>query len=207
MSVAVSARPTLAGALWPAQGSLLRSILLVAAGVCLLTLSAKIKVPFGAVPMTLQTLVVVLIGAAYGWRLGMTTVLAYLATGMAGMPVFANTPPALPSPAYFLGPTGGYLIGYVFAAGLVGFAAERGFDRSPVKLFAAMLMADAIIFACGVVWLGLFATLASGATGLGLETAWMLGAAPFLIGDLVKMALGACLVPALWVAIQRLRGH
>jgi biotin transport system substrate-specific component len=207
MSVAVSARPTLAGALWPAQGSLLRPIALVLAGVCLLTLSAKVQVPFGAVPMTLQTLAVMLIGAAYGWRLGMTTVLAYLASGAAGMPVFANTPPAVASFAYFFGPTGGYLLGYVLAAGLVGYAAERGFDRSPVKLFAAMLTADAIIFGLGVLWLGLFATLSSGATGLGLQKAWLFGAAPFLIGDLVKMALGACLVPALWVAIQRLRGH
>ena len=106
---------TLAGALWPqtAKGRFLRMAVLAIAGAALLTLAAKIRVPFYPVPMTLQTLVVPLIACAYGSRLGAATILLYIAEGMAGLPVFTNTPPQIASPAYLLGPTGGYLIGWV----------------------------------------------------------------------------------------------
>src|SRR5262249_24296521 len=105
----------------------LQEVLLVLVGTALLAVSAKVKVPFYPVPMTLQTLVVMLIGAPYGMRFGATTTLAYLAEGMLGLPVFANTPPIFASPDYFLGPTGGFLVAYPIAALIIGFAADRGF--------------------------------------------------------------------------------
>src|SRR3712207_1567628 len=112
--------PTLAGFLWPAGqgvgGAAGRAAALMLLGSALLAISAKIQVPLPPVPMTMQTLVVLLIGATYGWRLGGATTLLYIAEGMLGLPVFANTPPQVASPAYLLGPTGGYLAGYVAAA-------------------------------------------------------------------------------------------
>ncbi len=100
--------------------------------------------------MTLQTLVVLLIGATYGWRLGGATVLLYLAEGLLGLPVFANTPPAVPSPAYLAGPTGGFLVGYVAAAVVTGFLAERGWDRSLLRVVVMMTIGHAMIFAFGL---------------------------------------------------------
>ena len=97
-------------------GRTLQEVLLVLAGTALLAISAKVKVPFYPVPMTLQTLVVVLIAATYGMRLGVATMLAYLAEGILGLPVFANTPPMIASLTYFLGPTGGFLVAYPIAA-------------------------------------------------------------------------------------------
>ena len=113
MNVARAEAPTLAAAIWPNEvNRAFRWVALVALGVALLTLSAKFKVPFYPVPVTLQTLAVPLIAAAYGARLGTATVVAYLLAGFVGLPVFTNTPPELASPLYFLGPTGGYLAAY-----------------------------------------------------------------------------------------------
>src|SRR5688500_8264991 len=119
---AIKMPATLIGALWPhAQArNLLRFAVLAIAGVVLLTISAKIKVPFYPVPMTLQTLALAVIAASFGARLAGATVLLYLAAGMAGLPVFANTPPALAGLGYMMGPTGGYLLGFLLAALLVG---------------------------------------------------------------------------------------
>lgn len=201
-------RPTLAGAFLEDGGRatrLARSVALVAAAVALLTLSAKFKVPFHPVPMSLQTLAVLAIGAAYGPRLGVIAVASYLALGAAGLPVFANTPPAVPGPAYFLGPTGGFLIGFLPAAWIMGLAARRGLDRSVPLLFVAAVLADAALFAIGFAWLAFGAQLASGATGIGIERAWAAGVAPFALGDLVKCALVAAAFPAVWGLIARLR--
>src|SRR5215212_4228422 len=122
--------PTFAALLWPARdnrsAAVFRAVILALVGSALLALSAKIQVPIPPVPMTMQTLVVLVIGATYGWRLAGATVLPYIGEGMLGLPVFANTPPAVASPAYLLGPTGGYLLGYVAAALVMGFLAERG---------------------------------------------------------------------------------
>jgi biotin transport system substrate-specific component len=179
------------------------AVILVLAGTAVLAISAKIKVPFWPVPMTLQTLAVLAIGAAYGSRLATITVVAYLAEGLAGIPVFTNTPPAFAGPAYFLGPTGGFLIGFVLAAAIVGYAADRGWSRSFIKLFGAMIVADVVVFALGFVWLAWFATLSSGATSLGIATAFSAGVAPFLLGDLLKIVLAALAVPAVWELVER----
>jgi biotin transport system substrate-specific component len=161
-------------------------------GSLILWASAKISVPFWPVPMTLQTGAVVLIGAAYGSRLGLATVVLYLLEGISGLPVFSGGG----GPAYLLGPTGGFLVGFAPAAFIVGWLAERGFDRNPVSLFIAMLAGDAVIFLLGFVWLAWFATLSSGAMGIGAAAAFSGGVMKFVLGDLVKLALAAALVSA-----------
>lgn len=172
----------------------MRAVILVLCGTAALTLSAKINVPFYPVPMTMQTFVVLVLGAAYGWRLAAVTVLAYLAQGAVGIPVFAGTPEKGIGLAYMMGPTGGYLIGFLVAAIVVGLLAERGFDRSPFLLFAAMLLGHVVIFACGIAWLGSL---------IGYDKAWASGVAPFYYATLFKTALGALVVPAAWYALDK----
>ncbi len=192
----------LAPALWPERvNPVVRNVSLIVIGVALLTLSAKIRVPFWPVPMTLQTFAVMGIEAAYGSRLGVATVLAYLAAGMAGLPVFAGT--TLAGPSYFLGTTGGFLVGFIIAAYVVGLAADRGWDRSPIRLGAAMIVADAIVFFLGFIWLAWFAQLSSGATGLGAESAWVNGVRNFLLADALKIAIAALAIPAGWALLSR----
>lgn len=187
----------------PRQGAArwLVQIALLAVAVALMTLAAKTKMQIGPVPITLQTLVLPLIAATYGSRLGAAAMLAYLAAGFAGAPVFTNTPPALAGPGYFFGPTGGYLLMYPMAAFVIGWVAERKVGRNLAILFAAMLVGDALIFAGGVIWLAFFAILSSGASGMGLVKAWTVGAMPFLFADLIKQALAACLIVGTgWIA-------
>jgi biotin transport system substrate-specific component len=196
MSSPILRRPLLAGLAIahgaPARG--LRVALFVLAGVALLTLAAKVKVPFYPVPMTLQTLAVLVIGALYGARLGAATVVAYIAAGvLLGLPVFTNTPPVVPGPMYLLGPTGGFLVGFVIAAYVAGCAIEQGFERSLLALLAAGTLATAIVLALGTLWLGLFASV-NGTSGIGLYNALILGAVPFLLGEALKIALFAALV-------------
>ena len=191
--------PSLAIHLWPsASRSLLRSVVLVLLGCVLLWVSAKVKVPFWPVPMTLQTFAVMALGAAYGSRLGAATVIAYLAAGAAGLPVFTNTPPEMAGPAYLLGPTGGFLIGFIAADFIVGTAAARHWDRSVPKLLAAMVAADAVVFAMGLAWLGLAVPALGYSWGL-LEA----GLFPFLLGDLLKVLIAALAVPAAWRLARR----
>jgi biotin transport system substrate-specific component len=187
----------LAAVLWPdhAEGfsGVLRTVVLIALGTALLTLSAKINLPLPYVPMTLQTLVVLVIGAAYGARLGGATVLAYLAEGAIGLPVFAGPVGGL---GPLLGPTAGYLIGFVAAAFATGWLSERGWDRSVPLLFVAMGLGHLIILGCGFVWLAL-------GIKLGFAKAWLVGISPFVAASLIKNALGAALVPAIRRALDR----
>jgi biotin transport system substrate-specific component len=138
------------------------------------------------VPMTLQTLVVLLLGAACGWRLGTAAVAAYLVEGALGLPVFAGT---AAGPLYLAGPTGGFLLGFLPAVALVGWLAERGFDRSLPRALGAMALGHVAIFAVGLAWLAL---------SVGPERAWVLGAAPFALATLLKTALAATLMRAGW---------
>jgi biotin transport system substrate-specific component len=203
MSAAQPTTSTLAGALWPEKAyPLVRNVLLVLAGIALLTISAKVQVPFWPVPVTLQTLAVPLIAAAFGARLGAATVLAYLATGLVA-PVFAGVGYG---PAYFLGTTGGYLLAYPIAAFIVGWVAERVGNRI-LPLFVTMLAADILVLALGFAWLAFVAQLASGAWGgIGYERAWLGGVAPFLLSDLVKVGLAAALIGLSWTGLKNLRG-
>jgi biotin transport system substrate-specific component len=172
---------------------------LVVFGIVLLTVSAKIQVPFWPVPMTLQTLAVMGIAAAYGSRLGVATIVAYLAAGFAGAPVFAG---AVAGPAYFVGPTAGFLAGFVVIAAIVGAAADRGWANNPAKLFGTMLFADIICFALGFTWLAyMFVSPSSGAT-LGSATAYGI-VSQYFLADLVKIALAALTVPAIAKAVTR----
>jgi biotin transport system substrate-specific component len=206
MNSAQSDASTLAGAVWPARShAAIRAVALVVAGVALMTLSAKVKVPIPPVPVTLQTLAVPLIAAALGARLGTATMIAYLAAGFAGMPVFTNTPPAAAGPLYLLGPTGGYLLAYPLAAWIVGALTEAGAGRSLVTLFGAMLLGGVVVFACGFLWLAFVAQLSTGAVGLGASAAWLGGVQPFLLPDLVKIALAAALIRAGWTVVEKIR--
>ena len=182
--------PTLLRTLVPG-GSLIRAAGFAVAGSLLLALSAKAQVPFWPVPMTLQSLAVMMIGMAYGSRLAMATVLLYLAEGMAGLPVFAG---AGAGAAYMAGPTAGYLVGFVLAAGLIGWLAERGWDRSPVKAVAAMSVGHALLFIPGVAWLAVL---------FGMDKAIAVGLTPFVAATLLKTALGAALMQAAWTVVAR----
>jgi biotin transport system substrate-specific component len=196
-----SSSPALAISVWPENtNKAVMAALLVLTGTIILTISAKISVPFWPVPMTLQTLAIMAIAAAYGSRLAVATVLAYLLEGALGIPVFAG---AGAGPAYLLGPTGGFLAGFIVLAWIVGTAADRGWDRSTPKLFAAMVFADIVVFALGIAWLALWAQMSSGGTGIGLESAIKFGAQPFVLGDLLKIALAALAVPAAWKLVDR----
>jgi biotin transport system substrate-specific component len=196
MNSSLTANNTLAAILWPegAKTRWLRAALLAIAGTLLLWISAKIKVDLGAVPVTMQTFVILGLGAAYGWRLGIATLLLYLAQGAAGFPVFAGTPEKGIGLAYMMGPTGGYLAGFVLAVALIGYLAGRGFDRNPVTMFLAMLAATAVIYVPGLAWLSAF---------IGYESAIKFGLLPFIWGDLIKAALAAAMFPAIWVMLKR----
>jgi biotin transport system substrate-specific component len=187
----------LAALLWPdrARGiyALLRPLILIAMGTALLTLSAKINLPLPYVPITLQTLVVLMIGAAYGSRLGAATVVAYLAEGAIGLPVFAGPVAGI---APLLGPTAGYLAGFALAAFVTGWLSERGWDRSVPRLFVAMGLGHIAILAAGFGWLAF-------GMRLGVEKAWLVGIVPFVAGTLVKNALGAVLLPAIRRTLDR----
>jgi biotin transport system substrate-specific component len=193
-------RRSLAAIAWPVRADsfsgALRTGVLVALGTALLTLSAKVNLPLPYVPMTLQTLVVLMIGAAYGSHLGAATLLAYLAEGALGLPVFAGPVGGL---APLLGPTAGYLLGFVAAAFIVGWLSERGWDGSVARLFAAMALGHLVILGLGFGWLAF-------GLQLGSEKAWLVGVAPFVAASLVKNALGAALLPALRHLLDRRRG-
>ncbi len=172
----------------PRAASLVFDFALVLAGSALIALSARVAIPlpFSPVPITGQTFAVLLVGAALGrWR-GAAAVVAYLTEGAAGLPVFAGTHSG---PAALLGPTGGYLFGFVPAAWLCGFLAERGWDRSIVGTTAAMVLGNIVIFAIALPWLARY---------VGAANVWALGFWPFIPGDIVKIGLAAAALPLAW---------
>ncbi|MER9579484.1 biotin transporter BioY [Mesorhizobium sp. M0189] len=195
MAIATTMRPLISLAL-PEKGAarLAGQLLLAIAGTLLLILSAKTKVMLGPVDISMQTLAVLLIAAAFGMRLGVATLLLYMAEGAMGLPVFQSTPEKGIGIAYMLGSTGGYLAGFVVMAAIVGWAADRGWDRHPIKLFNAMLVAEIVMMAMGFAWLALL---------IGPEKSWQFGVLPFIVGDLIKVALAASLVPAIWSLLKR----
>jgi biotin transport system substrate-specific component len=197
MATALTARPLVSLAL-PESGAsrLAAQFALAVAGTLLLTLSAKTKVVLGPVDMSLQTLAVFMIAAAFGMRLAVATLLLYMAQGAMGFPVFQGTPEKGIGIAYMLGSTGGYLAGFVVMAAIVGWAADRGWDRNPVKLFGAMLTAEIVMMAMGFAWLAML---------IGVEKSWQFGVVPFIVPDLIKVALASALVPAIWSLLPRQR--
>lgn len=186
----------------PDTGSALRikQAILVIAGIATLALTAKVQVflPGNPVPITLTTFGVLTIGAAYGARLGLLTIAGYLAVGLMGFDVFAGSSAEKAGWIYMSGGTGGYLLGYLVAAFALGLAARRGWDRNVLTLALVMLVGNALIYIPGLLWLRGFAD--SWAQTL----QW--GITPFLLGDALKLALAALLVPALWRMVGRARG-
>jgi len=174
--------------------SLMYDILLVTAGSLVVAVSALIQVrlPFTPIPITAQTLAVLLVGVLLGSRRGGLALLAYLGQGLAGLPVFAGGGFGL---AHLLGPTGGYLIGFAAAAFLVGWLAERGWDRRPLAALGAMTLGNLVIYAIGAGWL---------AWMVGPNQALALGVAPFVLGDVLKISLGTALLPLGWRGLSRL---
>lgn len=171
-----------------------RDLALVLGGAALIALCSQLEIPLKPVPVTLQTLAVLLVGAALGARRGALSVLAYVLAGAAGLPVLSGGGAGL---LKVLGPTGGYLAGFVVAAFLVGFLVERrGLDRSPWGTALAMLAGNAAIYLCGLAWLSHVTTL----KGQALLSA---GLTPFLLGDGLKLLLAAALLPLAWKLLGR----
>lgn len=184
-SLVTMSRPLLGDALFPGT-RLLKNVLLMIGGSLALAVSAKIQVLFWPVPITMQSMAVLLIGIAFGSRLGALTILAYLAEGVAGLPVFAGM---VAGPAYLAGPTGGYLLGFLLGGAFAGWAAERGWSRDLSRTLPVMLLGHVLIFAPGTLWL---------AALMGWNKALAFGIAPFALATLLKSALGATIVAALW---------
>ena len=165
------------------QAKLFKSLVVIVLGSIALTISAKIKIPFYPVPMTMQTFVVLLVGIYFGWRLGMFTVGLYLIEGMVGLPVFAGTPEKGIGIAYFIGPTMGYLVGFLIAVFLAGFFK---FENAFFKNFSKLVLSVSFIYLFGMLWLSKFT---------GWEKAFLLGAQPFILAELFKILILAILVP------------
>ena len=173
---------------------LAKQAVLVLVGIAALAIFAKIKVPMYPVPITMGTFAVLTIGAAYGPRLGMATIIGYMLVGALGFDVFAGSSAEASGLTYMMGGTGGYIL----ATLALGMAARAGWDRSVGKMALAMLIGNALIYIPGLIWLGQL---------YGWDQpilAW--GLTPFLIGDALKLTLAAVLVPGLWKLIGNARG-
>ena len=163
---------------------------LVVFGSLLLAVSAQFKIPLYPVPVTGQTLVVLLIGMTYGPRLGGITIAAYLFEGAIGLPVFAGGAAGV---AVLMGPTAGYLFGFLLAATAMGYLAERGTGRTVISTIAAMVIGNCVIYLCGALWLANF---------IGFGQAIAAGVLPFLYGDALKLVVAAGLMPWAWRAVK-----
>jgi biotin transport system substrate-specific component len=197
---------TLAGQ-WtiPRMPEAMRFTFLAIFGAAMIAVFAQFAVPLWPVPVTGQSLAVLLIGMAYGARLGAFTVLLYVIAGVAGLPVFAKM---AAGPQVLMGPTGGYIVGFVLGAALVGWLAERGWSRSFILAVLAQLIGSAVILGLGVAWLARFYAGAGAGriAATGAETplgaAIAAGLRPFLVGNLIKAVLAACIVFAAWRLIE-----
>ena len=188
------ANGTVAGLLRPCEKTWagFYDIGLIFAGSFLIALSAKVQVvlPFSPVPITGQTFAVLMIGALLGARRGSLAALAYILQGVAGMPVFAFGGGF----AFLLGPTGGYLIGFIPAAYITGLLAEKGWDRRTGTTVLAMILGNVVIYTCGLFWLACLMGLSVNILTVGLY--------PFVIGDLLKIAFAAALLPLGWKLLE-----
>lgn len=190
----------LVDAVAPREGTqlLLKQAALVVLGIAVLAIAAKIKVPMWPVPITMGTFAVLTIGAAYGARLGLVTILGYMIIGALGFDVFAGSSAQAYGLTYMMGGTGGYLVGYVLATVALGLFAQAGWDRSAGKMALAMLAGNVLIYVPGLIWLGMLYGWDQPILQWGLT--------PFLIGDALKLALAAALLPGLWKLVGRARG-
>ena len=178
--------------LLPVSQPALRTLLHITVGVALIALLAQLRLTIGPVPITGQTLGVLLIGASYGITLGSATLATYLLVGGLGLPVFQG---AASGWAYMLGGTGGYLLGFLLATAVVGYLAQRGWDKHFGLTALAMLIGNVIIYVPGLLWLNQLAP--------DWATTLQWGLTPFLIGDIVKLVVAAGLLPTAWKLLGR----
>jgi biotin transport system substrate-specific component len=188
---------TLRLAVFP-RSSLLTNVLLVLAGTAFVAIAAQVSIslPFTPVPITGQTFAVVLVGASLGALLGLASLGLYLFVGALGAPVYADQQHGW---AVLTGPTGGYIVGFVLAAVLTGFLAQRRWDRHFNSAVAAMLSGNVVIYLVGLPWL-------AAKIDAGLEDTLEAGLYPFVVGDLLKLYLAGALLPAAWAAVTRFKG-
>jgi biotin transport system substrate-specific component len=203
MAVTLTTPNTLLGTFVPKSDAtrLVSTIATVVLGTLFITLCSKINVPTWPVPVTLQTFSVAALAAAFGWRVGAATLALYILEGLSGLPVFAG---AAAGPAYLFGPTGGFIIGFLLMAIIVGKAADMGLSRRPLALFGAMLLGDAVVLAVGFAWL-----LALAGNASWIDHANVVGSAfakavqPFIVWDALKMAFAALTVTGIWALLRR----
>ena len=183
---------TFSDAVIPRTG-VLREVLVIGAAVGLMAACARISFPlaWSPVPVTAQTFGVLLIGALLGSKRGAASMLSYLGAGVSGLPVFAH---GMSGPAYLTGPTGGYLFGFVIAAFVVGFLAERGWDRNVITVAVVLLVGDVLLFATGVAWLSHYVPAAHVYTA---------GVDPFIPGEITKIAIASAALPSGWAVLAR----
>lgn len=200
---------TLANRIWPQAGSsnLVRNIVLVVAGSLLVAAAAQITVPMWPVPMTLQTLAVLGIGAAYGARLGAATLFLYAIEGAVGLPFFAGGKSGIADAKldYFL-PAGsmGYVVGFILAAWLVGKLVESGWANTFLKSVLATLAGAVVLYVPGLIWLGIWAAKTQGMdASAAAQAAISWGLTPFMFGDAVKAIIAGLAVPAAGLAFSR----
>tara|TARA_B100001093_G_scaffold472830_1_gene496269 strand:+ start:2275 stop:2826 length:552 start_codon:yes stop_codon:yes gene_type:complete len=162
------------------QSKIVKNLFIALIGTIILAISSKIKIPFYPVPMTMQTLVILMIGIVFGWRLGVVTIALYLFEGIIGLPVFSGTPEKGIGLMYFTGPTMGYLIGFLVA---VFFAGKFNYDNNLIKNFLKLTFAISFVYILGLIWLG-------GLIGWD-KPIFKLGAQPFLLAELFKVLIAA----------------
>jgi biotin transporter BioY len=170
--------------------TLLKNIVLVLGFAVLTGISAKIKIEIGPVPITMQTLIVLLSGALLGSKRGVLSQIIYLFLGLAGIPWFSRGG----GMTYIFSPTFGYIIGFILAAFFVGFLSEKGFDRKIEKAISAMLLSNILIYLPGLLWLTKF---------VGFERVLAVGFYPFIVGDLIKIFLAGLILPSAWKIFEK----
>ena len=174
---------------------IIKNLLIIFLSSLLVTISAKIKIPFYPVPMTMQTFVVILVGITFGWKIGVATISLYLFEGIIGFPVFAGTPEKGIGIAYMVGPTGGYLFGFAISAGFLGWLSSKGWDRNVFLTLAAMILGTTIIFTFGIIWLGAV---------IGWEKPILeIGIFPFIPAEVFKIALATAILPLIWKRLSK----
>ncbi len=188
MSQTTAQNTVLIDRLWPGIGAF-RTFVCIAMGCLLVALVARIEIPLYPVPITGQTFGVLIVAALLGRIRGTTCIISYLALGATGLPVFAGGHSGITA---FFGPTAGYLFGFVLAAALVGSLCEIGWDRKFWTTVYAMSLGMVVIYASGVIWLSRF---------VGWEQVLAVGIIPFLIGDAIKVALAAVILPNGWALL------
>lgn len=189
MTLALAPRRTVLADFVP--GALVRDLGLIAAGAVFTGLAAQVALPIpgSPVPLTGQTFAALLVGASLGWQRGATSMLLYLIAGVAGVPWFQGGTSGVPVSL-------GYVVGFVFAGALVGWLAGRGGDRTPFRVIGTMALGNLVIYSVGVPWL-------MAMTGMSFAKAVTVGLLPFLLGDALKIALAAGVLPGAWALLRR----